>query len=120
MKIVYIAHPVALPDLQQNLQKIQTIARDLNLSRRDIVPFVPYMTDCLSLDDTDPKQRERGMTNNKALLASGVVDELWLYGDRISEGMYEEIRIALSTGITIKGATPQTQKALDEFMSQSL
>ncbi|WP_405329502.1 hypothetical protein [Leeuwenhoekiella sp. LLG6367-2.1] len=119
MKIIYIAHPVAYPNKEENLQAIREIVRDLNLSRADIVPFAPYVTDCMMLDDTDHKQRSRGIANNMALLSRNFVNEIWLYGNRISAGMWQEIEIAMQLGIAIKSMTIATQAQLDEFMSNN-
>jgi len=118
MKIVYIAHPVASPSVYENLAKIREIAQALNLARRDIVPFVPYMTDCMVLDDTDPKQRSRGMGNNRAILESGMVNEIWLYGDRISEGMKTEITICQRLKIPIVPMTAKTEFAMQAINKQ--
>jgi len=119
MKIVYIAHPVGSPSVFENLEKIKEIVHALNLARRDIVPFVPYMTDCMVLDDTDPKQRNRGMGNNRAILETGMVNEIWLYGDRISEGMLAEINICQRLKIHIIAMTAKTRLALEEINKQN-
>ena len=112
MKIIYIAHPVALPDKAENLKQIQHIVRDLNMAHRDLVPFAPYMTDCLTLDDTDFKQRNRGIANNIALFEKGIIDEVWLFGNRISEGMWQEIDLANRLQIPIEARTEGTKNAL--------
>ncbi len=100
MKIIYIAHPIG-GDVQSNLEKIRAIVRDINLSHPGIVPFVPYYADCVSLDDNSPQERARGIMNNKVFFMRKSFDELWLYGDRISAGMWHEIRMAWSNKIPI-------------------
>lgn len=99
-KIVYIAHPIG-GDVEGNLKKLRNIVRQLNMTFRDIVPFVPYYADVVSMDDNDPHQRERGIENDVALFLSGVIDEVWLYGDRISDGMREEIDLARQLAIPV-------------------
>ena len=76
----------------------------------DVVPFVPYYADCVSLDDSDPVQRERGIKNDTYLLENGFIDELRLYGDRISQGMISEILLAWEHGIAINPITEKTKK----------
>lgn len=101
MKVVYIAHPIS-GDVKGNLEKIRLIVRDLNLNNPDIVPFAPYWLDCFALDDTNPKERERGIQNDIALFNKGFIDEVWLFGDRISVGMKAEIELANQLGIPVK------------------
>lgn len=100
MKIAYIAHPIS-GDVAGNLEKIRLIGREINLTEPDTVPFAPYWFDCHCLDDNKPAERERGIRNDKALLEAGFVDEIRLYGDRISTGMRQEIDIAFNQGIVI-------------------
>lgn len=111
MKIVYIAHPVG-GDVSGNLKKIRLIIREINLTEPDVLPFAHYFVDCLCLIDTIPEERERGIKNDIALLRAGFINEVWLYGDRISTGMRYEIDLADELGIPIIPKTPETQKEL--------
>ena len=98
MKIIYIAHPIGAPTkegIEANLTDLRRIVRKINLEHLDVVPFVPYYADIVSMDDNVFAERERGIKNDKAILESGIVDELWLTGDRISNGMLSEQHIAL-------------------------
>jgi hypothetical protein len=100
MKIVYIAHPIS-GDVKGNLEKIRRIIRGLNLMFTNIVPFAHYFVDCYALDDTVPEERDRGIKNDIALFKAGFIDEVWLFGDRISNGMKAEIELAKSLNIPI-------------------
>lgn len=100
MKIVYICHPVS-GDVMGNIEKIMKIIRDINLSRSDVVPFAPYLGDLLSLDDNKPEERDRGILNDIAILKSGIVSELWIYGPKISGGMRAEIDLAMDLEIPV-------------------
>lgn len=100
MTIAYIAHPIS-GDVEGNLQKIRDIVRHINLTEPDVVPFVPYYADIVSMDDSIPEERERGIKNDTALLKSGMVDELRLYGDRLSNGMIAEVELARKMKICI-------------------
>lgn len=107
MKIAYIAHPIS-GDIAGNLKKIEAIGREINLTEPDVVPFAPYFFDCHTLNDEIPKERERGIKNDIALMKKGFIDELRLYGNRISEGMKAEINLAHGLGILVIPMTNQT------------
>jgi hypothetical protein len=100
MKIVYIVHPIA-GDIHGNVQKILKIVKEINLTRKDIVPFAPYMADVLAMDDNDSAQRERGIDNDIAIFGSGIVKECWVYGKKISPGMESEIHMAWGMRIPV-------------------
>lgn len=111
MKIAYIAHPIS-GDVEGNLAKIRKIVRAINIEEPDTVPFVPYYADCVSMDDSDPTERARGIKNDEAILRSGIVNELRLYGSRVSSGMCAEVVNAARYGISIVAKTPETQEWL--------
>jgi hypothetical protein len=99
MRIIYIAHPIS-GDVKGNLEKIRQIVREINLTIPDVVPFAPYWLDCHALDDNNPEERKRGIANDTALIRRAV-DEMWLYGDRISNGMQAEMELAERLGIPV-------------------
>lgn len=94
-KMVYIAHPIG-GDIENNLKDLRRILYILNTDPvySHIVPFCPYYSDVVSLDDNIPKLREKGIQNDKAIFDAGVIDEVWLTGPRISAGMVEERKLA--------------------------
>lgn len=100
MKVVYIAHPIS-GDIKDNLESIRKIVREINLSRNDIVPFAPYWLDCHALDDSVISERERGIKNDIELFNRGFIDEVWLFGNKISNGMQAEIELAKKLGIPV-------------------
>lgn len=107
MKIVYIAHPIG-GDVQNNIRKVLDIVRMINLTYNNVVPFAPYIVDVQALDDSIEFERQRGIANNIALFDRGVIDEVWLYGDRISKGMAAEVVKAWALKIPVKGMTKET------------
>lgn len=107
MKIVYIAHPIG-NDVKANLEKIRKIVRHINLTMPEIIPFVPYYADCVSMDDSIKEERERGIRNDMEFFKRKCFDELWLYGDCISNGMKAEIELAYDCGIGIIPKTVET------------
>lgn len=106
MTIAYIAHPIG-GDVENNLKDLRRILRKINLERSDVVPFCPYYADIVSLDDNHPEERQRGIQNDVAVLRSGIVQELWLTGDKISSGMQHERNIAIELGIPVIDLTTQ-------------
>ena len=101
MKVVYIAHPIT-GNIKKNLKSIAEIAREINLNEPDVVPFAQCFLDCHALNDDIPEERERGIKNDIALMEKGFIDEVRLYGNRISEGMKQEIELAHKLNIPVK------------------
>ena len=115
MKVIYIAHPIS-GDVAGNLKKIIRISRKINLKEPNVVPFAPYYLDCLSLNDNSIKERERGIRNDHFLIKKGFIDEIRLYGNRISKGMREEVRIGRELGIIIIPMNSIIKKQLSMFL----
>jgi hypothetical protein len=111
MKTVYIAHPIG-GDVENNIKKVIAICREVNLKEPDIIPFVPYLSDLYALNDEIPEERERGLKNGLSLLKKDFIDEIWLYGDRISNGMRAEIKVCLEVGIKVVAKTNETKLEL--------
>jgi len=116
MKVAYIAHPVG-GDVEGNLRKLQTVVRHINLTEPNTLPFCPYYLDCVCLDDSVPKERERGIRNDNHLLKLGFVDEIRLYGDCISNGMMAEVKLCESLGIMV---VPMTIATAGEYRNHLL
>ena len=108
MKIAYIAHPIG-GNVEVNLKRIRKIAREINLHEPSTVPFAPYYLDCVSLDDSNPSERERGIKNDIELMNRGFIDEVRLYGHKISVGMSHEIELAHELGIKVIPMTAKTK-----------
>lgn len=92
--IIYIAHPIS-GNIPENIAKVESIMKGILTTMPEVTPIAPYLNYLRCLDDNVPAQRERGMKANMEVLESGLVEELWLYGDKISQGMWDEIVIAL-------------------------
>lgn len=103
MKILYIAHPIK-GDVEANLAKLRRIIKGINTSPKyaTTVPFVPYYADVVSMDDNVPAERQRGLQNGLEILSRpGAVDEMLVMGDRITEGMKQEVFKAFEMGIPV-------------------
>ena len=113
MKVVYIAHPIS-GDIKGNLKRIELIGRQINIEEPNIIPFAHYFFDCYSLNDNIPEERERGIKNDVALMKKGFIDEIRLYGDRISTGMKHEIELARKLSIPIRPMTSKLRTDLHQ------
>lgn len=95
-KKVYICAPLG-GNVQQNLERaIRFVTYAL---RSGVAPVVPHFY-ALCLDDADPKQREIGMSAELSLL--WFCDEMWIFGEEITDGMREEIRFCQNMKIKTK------------------
>jgi len=113
-KIVYISHPMG-GDILGNTQKVIAICRQIH--NEEVVPFVPYLAAFQYLDDTDPRERQKGIDASTVFFTRpGAFDELWLYGNRISEGMRGEIILALENSIPVVAKTAETAEVLSEII----
>jgi hypothetical protein len=108
MKIVYIAHPLS-GDIKGNLKKVSGIIREINLRWNNVVPFAHYFVDCYALNDNILTERERGIKNDVALLEAGFINEMWLYGDKVSNGMKHEIELAKRLNIPVLSKSEGTK-----------
>lgn len=111
MKTVYIAHPIK--GSKANIGKVIDIIRKINLEEPDVHPFAPYLCDLMALQDDKLEERERGMQNNYHIFKSGIIDELRLYGDRISTGMLREVVWAWELDISVR---PMTCNLHDKYI----
>lgn len=100
MKIAYIAHAIS-GNIEANLADIRRIVRKINLEHPDIVPFVPYYSDVVSLDDNVEEERSRGIKNDFEIIDRGIPDEVWLTGTKVSFGMALERSSAEKKGIPV-------------------
>ena len=64
------------------------------------IPVAPHLLFPQFLDDTDPADRELGQEAGLELLE--VCDELWYFGDSVSQGMVREICAAKEMGIPVR------------------
>lgn len=113
-KTVFIAHPVS-GDIPGNVAKILKICREVH--DEGTIPVAPYLVSLQYLDDNVPTERDLGIGANLETFHRGYIDELWLFGEIISTGMEQEVKIALSLGIPIVPQTEETKIALQQIMN---
>lgn len=112
IKTVFIGHPIA-GDIKSNTEKVLKICSEVHT--REIIPVAPYLVSLQYLDDTVISDRSLGVDANSECFHRGYVDELWLFGDKISEGMKHEILLAQEFGIPIIPKTEGTKKDLENL-----
>lgn len=98
VKIVFVAHPIS-GDVKENVNKVLKICAKVHT--REIIPVAPYLISLQYLNDEVIEDRELGMAANHECFYRGFVDELWLFGNRISKGMIEEIKLAREMDIPV-------------------
>lgn len=110
-KTIFIAHPVS-GDVEGNLRKIVAICRSIHSQNH--IPVFPSFTWRKYLDDSE-QSRELAGTVNLEYFRRRMIDEVWLYGDHMSDGMHKEVLLAWKYGAIVAGKTPATKKALAEM-----
>ena len=113
MKKVYIASPYA-GDVERNVEMARDYCRFA--VKQDVIPYAPHLLFTQFLNDTKPREREMGCRMGTELLAS--CDELWAFGESISNGMAAEIAEARRLGIHAEFITSQEVQRAREMMNK--
>ncbi len=95
--LVYICSPYS-EDVEANVEIARRFCR-VALQRRTI-PVAPHLLFPQFMDDAVPGERELAMFMNRIVLSR--MDAIWVYADRISTGMRQEIEWAYVQGTPIK------------------
>lgn len=93
MKKVYICSPLG-GNVDENLQKAVRYTK--YALECGTAPVVPHFY-ALCLNDNIPKERKLGMTAGLSLL--WFCDEMWIFGDEVTEGMQAEISFCKNLNI---------------------
>lgn len=92
-------------DIEGNRKKAAQYCLRVALGGR--IPFAPHLYFTEFLDDRKPIHRALGLEMGIAFLKTRMIpghDELWIFGNEISEGMKKEIAIAQEMGIEVCNA----------------
>lgn len=109
MKKVYICSPLR-GDIKGNIEKVKRYTE--YALKCGTAPVVPHFY-ALCMDDNVPKEREIGLAAGLCLL--WFCDELWIFGDEISEGMLAEMKFCKNLNIKMKKISEnQINKILGE------
>lgn len=106
MKKVYVCAPLG-GNIEQNLKKVKTYTE--YALRCGTAPVVPHFyAECL--DDNNPKDREVGLAAGMSLL--WLCDEVWVFGDTVTDGMSAELKFCKNLNIRVRKITEkEIQKA---------
>lgn len=96
IKKVYICSPLG-GNVEENIEKAKQYAKYALMC--GTAPVVPHFY-ALCLDDNKPDERAIGMAAGMSLL--WFCDELWVFGDVITEGMRQEINFCMNLNIKIR------------------
>ncbi len=95
--IVYICSPYA-GDTENNTAAARRYSRFA--VEAGYIPIAPHLLFPQFLDDNNPTERELGLFFGNAIMSKCA--EMWVFGDRISEGMEAEIKRATWKGHRIR------------------
>ena len=97
LPLVYIASPFA-GETERNTERARGYCR-LAVSK-GYIPLAPHLLYPQFMDDDDRETRERAIFF--ALVLLGKCDEIWVFGERMSEGMEREIAKARKRNMPIR------------------
>ena len=103
--IVYICSPYA-GDVERNVRQAQAYCRFA--VQKNCVPIATHLLFPQFMDDTDPVQRQQALFMSRLLLTK--CNEVWVFGEMISQGMASEIRKAESRNKRIRYFTKDCQE----------
>lgn len=105
-KIVYIAHPVS-GAVKKNLKLVAFICKKIH--NVNIIPIAPYLGTLQYLDNNIFFDMSLGIGVNQLFFEKKFMDEVWLFGDKISSGMWQEIEWAHEHKIPVIPKTEETK-----------
>jgi len=76
-----------------------------HVTDQGFIPYAPHLLFTQFMDDTIPEEREAGMAMGREMIKR--CDELWVFGETISEGMAAEIELAKELGIPIRSISTE-------------
>ena len=96
-KLVFISSPYA-----GNVEANTAFAKAACLFavKQGVVPIAVHLMYPQILDDRIPTEREKGLDMGRRVLEA--CDELWIFGERISAGMWQEWEAAEKLGIPVR------------------
>ena len=96
MKKVYICAPLG-GDIEGNLEKVKRYTKYALIC--GTAPVVPHFY-ALCLNDANKAEREIGLAAGLSML--WFCDEIWIFGDKFTEGMQSEISFCKNLNIRIR------------------
>ncbi|MBU9723103.1 DUF4406 domain-containing protein [Bacillus alkalicola] len=96
-KLVFICAPYA-GDIEGNVMRAKRYGRFA--VTEGAVPIIPHLMYTQFLFDDDKEERKLGIEMGLALLSK--CEELWIFGNQLSQGMVIEIKRAKSKNMTVR------------------
>ena len=106
LPLVYICSPYA-GDVEKNTERAKLYSR-FAVMERNAIAFAPHLLLPLYLSDDDPEQRELALFMDIVFL--GKCNELWVFGETITNGMQREIDKAKQRRMTIRYFTEELEE----------
>lgn len=106
LKKIYVCSRLA-GDIENNIEKAKGYARFV-AKECGAIPIAPHIYFTQFLDDTVPEERAFGTMAGLLLLSD--CDELWYFGDSVSQGMVREIIAAKEQNIPVRYVSDQEIK----------
>jgi hypothetical protein len=95
-KTVFIAHPIS-EDPEGNTRKVLEICRQIHTA--DVIPVVPGLVWRMYLSAIDAGAKTLAKAVTEEYFRRGMIDEIWFYGDKLSSGTLEELKLAERYGV---------------------
>lgn len=108
MKLVFICSPYG-GDIEHNTKKAQGYCRFAYISKK--VPVAPHLHNPQFLDENIPEERIAGIELGIEVLKH--CDELWCFGDRLTDGMRTELSFAIKNDITVRYFTAKCEEVIE-------
>ena len=96
-KIIFVSSPFS-GNVERNIIKAREYCR--YVVDRNHIPLAPHLLFPQFMDDSNIEERSKAIGFNLELLK--LCDEVWIFGDTISNGMEKEIEFAKRIDKTIK------------------
>lgn len=103
VKKIYVCSQLT-GDIENNIEKAKGYARFV-AKECGAIPIAPHIYFTQFLDDNLPEDRAFGTMAGLMLLSD--CDELWYFGDSVSQGMVREIIAAKEQGIPVRYVSDQ-------------
>ena len=99
-KKIYVCAPFSGTPEQMKQNTIKTCSICRNLYEQGVEPVAPQLYYPRFLREEDQKERRDGLDAGLEWLEQ--CDEIWVFGDRVTEGMRAEVRFAEAHNIPIQ------------------
>lgn len=96
-QLIYVCSPYA-DDVEENVAATKRYCRFV--IGQGFIPIALHLIYPQILDDTNPDERALGMTFGNIIMDHCL--EIWVFGDKISKGMQEEIKYAVTKNYCIR------------------